>query len=158
PSYSDVQRLWLAQTDAAVLTAGADLYQIIGDHPAEDQVLARLQELEPDDPAGADVLVRRAQFLVLSNRFEQAIGLLEAVIRTATARGDEVLLLDALLAKGYAHAFTGDCRQGRRVYARALALLERLRPRLSGEAYRVKRLSALRGSGDIEHCADANEA
>src|SRR5262249_9899162 len=57
PSSPDVQRLWLAQTDAAVLTAGADLYQIIGDHPAEDQVLARLQELEPDDPAGANVLV-----------------------------------------------------------------------------------------------------
>jgi tetratricopeptide (TPR) repeat protein len=79
-------------------------------------------------------------------------------VRLAESRGDDALLLDALLERGYAHCHTGDCTAGRRDYAESLALLEHLRARLGEAAYRAKRLLALRGSGFVEHNADDNAA
>ena len=85
-----------------------------------------------------------------------ALRLLGDLADAAEALGDDALLLDVRLEEGYARWHAGECEPGRRVYAEALALLEGLRPRLGETAYRARRLAGLRGSGLVEHNADAN--
>jgi tetratricopeptide (TPR) repeat protein len=154
----------LEQTDPAILAAGAELYRVIGDWPAEAAVAQRLEEVETAGQAEQDALtaargqVRAARLSIVRNGVGEGLRLLDAAEQTAVERGDDVLQLDALLERGYAHTHTGDCAQGRRAYAEAFALLERLRPRLGEASYRAKRLVALRGSGFVEHNADANGA
>jgi predicted ATPase/transcriptional regulator with XRE-family HTH domain len=165
PAYGAVERHLLEQTDPDILAAGADLYRVIGDWPAEAAVARRLEEVETagraaqqDALAAARGQVRAARLSVVRNGVGEALRLLDAAERTAAERGDDVLRLDVLLERGYAHTHTGDCARGRQAYAEAFALLERLRPRLGESAYRAKRLVALRGSGFVEHNADANGA
>jgi tetratricopeptide (TPR) repeat protein len=68
------------------------------------------------------------------------------------------VLLDVLLEQGYAYFQLGDVRRSRRGYNRALALIQRLRSQLPADVALRKRLAALRGRGNVEHNADANEA
>ena len=86
------------------------------------------------------------------------MALLDEVVQTATRRSDDVLLLDALSEVGYANAQVGDCFRGRDAYARAIALLERLRPRIDEAAYQTRRVAALHGKGCVEHNADDSTA
>jgi predicted ATPase/transcriptional regulator with XRE-family HTH domain len=164
-AYAAAERRLLEHTEPAVLSAGADLYWVIGDWPAEEAVAGRMEEVgttggkgEQAAPAAARAQLRTARVLVLRNGLREALRLLDGIVRTAEARGDDALLLDARLERGYAHCHTGDCAAGRRAYAEAVVLLEHLRPRLGDAAYRTKRLLALRGSGFVEHNADDNAA
>ena len=102
--------------------------------------------------------IRTARLLIFQKGVSESLRLLDGAVRLAESRGDDALLLDALLERGYAHCHTGDCTAGRRDYAESLALLEHLRARLGEAAYRAKRLLALRGSGFVEHNADDNAA
>jgi tetratricopeptide (TPR) repeat protein len=96
--------------------------------------------------------------LVFRNGLAEALRRLDDLEGVAAVHGDDALRLDVLLERGYTHWHTGDCPPGRRAYAEALALLERLRSDLGEAAYRAKRLAALRGSGLIAHNADDNAA
>lgn len=164
-AYAAVERRLLELADTAVLAAGAVLYWVIGDWPAETAVAQRLQEIkEARGNEGQDALaVARSRLgsarpLVFQSSLAEALHLLDELSGVAIAHGDLELQLDVLLERGYTHWHTGDCAAGRQAHAEALTLLEHLRPRLHTAVYRAKRMAALRGSGLIEHNADANAA
>jgi tetratricopeptide (TPR) repeat protein len=146
----------LEQTDPAVLAAGVTLYWVIGDHEAQTLLLGRLEQVEQEPGAADRVVLRRARLHLLHDSVREGLTLLDDVERSALARGDEMLLLDVRLERGYAHTHTGDCGQGGRTYDEALTLLERLRPGLAPTAYLERRLVAVRGRGFVAHNADDN--
>lgn len=158
PAYTHLEHLLLQHTDAADLDAGAELYHVIGDWGAEVAVLQRWLAVEPDDHRSARARLRYARMLLVRQNVREATALLDAVVKTAERHHDDLLLLDALQDQGFACAQVGDCHRGRDAYARALALLERLRPGMPDEVYRLKRLAGLHGSGCVAHNADDNAA
>ena len=161
PAYAAIGHHLLEQADPATLAAGAELYRVIGDWPNEVAVARRLEAVEAteQDPlVVARAQVRAARLGIVRNSVGESLCLLDDAERAAEAHGDDALRLDVQLERGYAHTHTGDCAEGRRAYVEATALLERLRLRLGEADYRAKRLLALRGSGFVEHNADANAA
>jgi predicted ATPase len=157
PAYAHLEQSLLQQTDPSVLDA-AELYRVIGDWEAESAVRRRRVEIEQDEAARARAQMQYARPLLYRKDARKATALLEEVVQTATEHNDDLLLLDALLEAGFAYAEVGDCFRGRDAYARALALLERLRPRLGEAIHQTKRLAALHGKGCVEHNADDNAA
>jgi predicted ATPase len=158
PAYAQLGRVALGQTDVPTLAGSAGLYHVIGDWSAELAVLGRRLELEPDERVAMQIRMRSARLLLVQKHMGEAIRLLNSVVDAATARGDDLLLLDARLEQGFAYAQVGDCAEGRKSCGLALELLERLRPGLSAETYTVKRLAGLHTSACVAHNADDNAA
>ncbi|MGH2352716.1 MAG: ATP-binding protein, partial [Chloroflexota bacterium] len=158
PAYGALQRALTARDDLSLLAPGADLYHVIGDWSAELAVLQRCLALEGDAAAATRIRLRVARLLLFRQDGREASALLDTILPTAEADGDDQLLFEALLEQGYAAAHAGDCHQGRAAYARALVLLEDFRPTLPGTTYQRQRLAVLRGHGCLAHNADDNEA
>jgi predicted ATPase len=158
PGYAHLERAILSQSDLPTLAASAGLYHVIGDWAAELAVLRRRLELGPDERSATQIRMRTARLLLVQQDMGKALQTLSAVVETATARGDELLLLEASLEQGFAYAQSGDCFKGREACALALTLLERLRPGISAETYSAKRLAGLHTSACVAHNADDNEA